>query len=88
MPHEPAETEKNISKIRVRKPTGEFLERRFYINNTLEVKEQYNQFFNFHTYHQKNFANYGSRRQIFYIHFKLTNIEPKASNLLIRNDEM
>uniref|UniRef100_A0A1B0FPV9 UBX domain-containing protein n=1 Tax=Glossina morsitans morsitans TaxID=37546 RepID=A0A1B0FPV9_GLOMM len=36
LPHEPAETEKNISKIRVRKPTGDFLERRFYINNTLE----------------------------------------------------
>lgn len=37
LPKEPAETESNISKIRVRKPTGDFLERRFYANNTLQV---------------------------------------------------
>ncbi|XP_023307578.2 FAS-associated factor 1 [Lucilia cuprina] len=36
LPKEPAETETNISKIRVRKPTGDFLERRFYANNTLQ----------------------------------------------------
>lgn len=37
LPKEPNETETNISKIRVRKPTGDFLERRFYTENTLQV---------------------------------------------------
>ncbi|XP_075165902.1 fas associated factor casp [Haematobia irritans] len=36
LPKEPSDTETNISKIRVRKPTGDFLERRFYANNTLQ----------------------------------------------------
>ncbi|EDW02560.1 GH19823 [Drosophila grimshawi] len=36
LPQEPAEHEANISKIRVRKPTGDFLERRFYTRNTLQ----------------------------------------------------
>ncbi|XP_073846108.1 fas associated factor casp isoform X4 [Musca autumnalis] len=36
LPKEPNETETNISKIRVRKPTGDFLERRFYTENTLQ----------------------------------------------------
>ncbi|XP_034476125.1 FAS-associated factor 1 isoform X2 [Drosophila innubila] len=36
LPQEPAEHEANISKIRVRKPTGDHLERRFYIHDTLQ----------------------------------------------------
>lgn len=37
LPQEPAEHEANISKIRVRKPTGDHLERRFYTRDTLQV---------------------------------------------------
>lgn len=44
LPKEPAETESNISKIRVRKPSGDFLERRFYANNTLQVRPKINLF--------------------------------------------
>ncbi|KAL7737615.1 hypothetical protein ACLKA6_007725 [Drosophila palustris] len=36
LPQEPAGHEANISKIRVRKPTGDHLERRFYIHDTLQ----------------------------------------------------
>lgn len=36
LPQEPAENEANISKIRVRKPTGDHLERRFYVHDTLQ----------------------------------------------------
>ncbi|XP_060658983.1 FAS-associated factor 1 isoform X1 [Drosophila nasuta] len=36
LPQEPAEHEANISKIRVRKPTGDHLERRFYTRDTLQ----------------------------------------------------
>ncbi|XP_030557831.1 FAS-associated factor 1 isoform X2 [Drosophila novamexicana] len=36
LPKEPAEHEANISKIRVRKPTGDFLERRFFTRDTLQ----------------------------------------------------
>lgn len=37
LPQEPSEQETGTSKIRVRKPTGDFLERRFFINNNLQV---------------------------------------------------
>ncbi|EDW35466.1 GL17286 [Drosophila persimilis] len=36
LPQEPGEQETNIFKIRVRKPTGDFLERRFYTQNNLQ----------------------------------------------------
>ncbi|XP_030386055.1 FAS-associated factor 1 isoform X2 [Scaptodrosophila lebanonensis] len=36
LPQEPTENEASISKIRVRKPTGDFLERRFFTRNTLQ----------------------------------------------------
>ncbi|XP_020814501.1 FAS-associated factor 1 isoform X1 [Drosophila serrata] len=36
LPQEPSELEAGISKIRVRKPTGDFLERRFYTSNNLQ----------------------------------------------------
>lgn len=36
LPQEPSEQETGTSKIRVRKPTGDFLERRFFINNNLQ----------------------------------------------------
>lgn len=41
LPQEPAEHEANISKIRVRKPTGDHLERRFYTRDTLQVNLLY-----------------------------------------------
>lgn len=41
LPQEPAEHEANISKIRVRKPTGDHLERRFHTRDTLQVNELY-----------------------------------------------
>ncbi|KQS62483.1 uncharacterized protein Dere_GG22305, isoform D [Drosophila erecta] len=36
LPQEPSEQETGTSKIRVRKPTGDFLERRFFTNNNLQ----------------------------------------------------
>ncbi|XP_037948410.1 FAS-associated factor 1 [Teleopsis dalmanni] len=36
LPTEPIDTESNITKIRVRKPTGEFIERRFHTHNILQ----------------------------------------------------
>lgn len=36
LPSEPTESESNVTKIRIRKPTGEFLERKFYTENTLK----------------------------------------------------
>ncbi|KAH8347984.1 hypothetical protein KR084_002913, partial [Drosophila pseudotakahashii] len=36
LPQEPSELEAGTSKIRVRKPTGDFLERRFFTNNNLQ----------------------------------------------------
>lgn len=41
LPKEPAEHEANISKIRVRKPTGDFLERRFFTRDTLQVRANF-----------------------------------------------
>lgn len=36
LPSEPTESESKVTKIRIRKPTGEFLERKFYTENTLK----------------------------------------------------
>ncbi|XP_055837255.1 FAS-associated factor 1 isoform X1 [Episyrphus balteatus] len=36
LPSEPTESESNVTKIRIRKPTGEFLERKFFTENTLK----------------------------------------------------
>ncbi|XP_036332127.1 LOW QUALITY PROTEIN: FAS-associated factor 1 [Rhagoletis pomonella] len=36
LPQEPSESETNVSTIRIQKPSGEFLERRFYKYNTLQ----------------------------------------------------
>lgn len=37
LPDEPAENADGITKIRIRKPTGEFMERRFLANNPLDI---------------------------------------------------
>ncbi|XP_055920273.1 FAS-associated factor 1 isoform X2 [Eupeodes corollae] len=36
LPSEPEDSESNITKIRIRKPTGDFLERKFFTGNTLK----------------------------------------------------
>lgn len=37
VPHEPAEDAEGITKIRIRKPTGEFIERRFLATSSLDI---------------------------------------------------